>query len=94
MSRDEKQDELPISLPEVIDHARFTQMLIDELPEVPQAFDEYGRGLLHCEMGVFARLTDEAIGTGDHQRVARYFEFIDRVRRRASPEVQNAIDVS
>lgn len=79
---------------QAIDHARFLQLLSDEFPEVPQAFDDCVQGLLHCEMGVFARLTDEAITKGNHHLVARYFGFVDRVRKEATPEVENAIDVS
>jgi hypothetical protein len=46
------------------------------------------------EMGVFARITDEAMGKGNYQQVATYFAFVDRVRKDATPEVENAIDVS
>jgi hypothetical protein len=80
--------------PEAIDHARFLQMLTDQFPEVPQAFDEYGKGLLHIEICVFARLTEEAMDDGRFWRVEQYFRLIDRVRDRATPEVVNAIDVS
>jgi hypothetical protein len=77
-----------------IDHAKFLQMLTDEFPEVPHAFDEYGKGLIHCEMGVFARRTEEAMDEGHYWRVENYFRFIERVRESATPEVENAIDVS
>ncbi len=79
---------------EAIDHASFLQMLTDEFPEVPPAFDEYGKGLLHCEMGVFARLTEEAMDAGRFWQVEQYFRFIERVRESATPEVENAVDVS
>src|SRR5689334_14672823 len=80
--------------PATIDHAAFLAMLTAEFPEVAAAFDEYGKGLLHCEMGTFAGFTEKATDTGEFARVERYFAFLDRVRRDASPEVQNAIDVS
>ena len=67
--------------PEPIDHARFLQMLTDEFPEVPQAFDEYRKGLLHCEMGAFARLTEEAMDQGRFWQAENYFNFIERVRK-------------
>src|SRR5205085_1222972 len=73
---------------------RCLRMLTYEFPEVTQACDEYGKGLLHCEIGVFARVTDEAIAQGNYQQVAKYFDFADRVRKAANPEVLNAIDVS
>jgi len=80
--------------PEAIDHARCQALLATEFPEVPQAFDDYGKGLLHCEMGVFARLTEEAMDAGQFWRVEQYFRFIERVRQNATPEVENAVDVS
>ena len=95
MGRHKKQtSKTPGKSPELIDHPRFLQMLTEEFPEVPQAFDEYGKGLLHCEMGVFARITDEAMGKGNYQKAAKYFDFVDRIRKHATPEVENAIDVS
>ena len=78
----------------VIDYAEWSRMLAEAFPEVPQAYDEYSRGLLHCEMGTFAQLTDEAISEGDAERVARYFAFVDRTRKQADAFVENAIDVS
>ena len=70
-------------MPEVIDHAKFLQMLTDEFPEVPEAFDECSKGLLHCEMGVFAGLTDEAISQGNYNKASRYLNFADRIRKSA-----------
>lgn len=79
---------------EVIDYAAWSRMLAEEFPEVPEAYDEYSRGLLHCELGTFARLTDEAIDEGDAERVAKHFAFVDRVRKQADEFVENAIDAS
>jgi hypothetical protein len=56
-------------------------MLTAEFPEVPAAFDDSAKGLLHCEMGTFARLTEEAIDRGSHWQVEKYFRFLDRVRK-------------
>jgi hypothetical protein len=80
--------------PEAIDHARFLQMLTKEFPEVQGAFDEYSRGLLHCEIGTFARLTEEAMDQGRFWQAEKYFNFVEKVRQNATSEVQNAIDVS
>jgi hypothetical protein len=80
--------------PEAIDYAGFLQMLTDEFPEVPQAFDKYGRGQLQCEMGTFARLTQEAMDGGRFWQAEKYFRFVEQVREHATPEVENAIDVS
>jgi hypothetical protein len=78
----------------VIDYAEWSRMLAEAFPEVPQAFDDSVKGLLHCEMGTFAQLTDEAIREGDLRRAVRYFDFVDRVRRQSDADVENAIDVS
>src|SRR5689334_14236278 len=80
--------------PDFIDHATFLQLLTDEFPEVPEAFDEFRKGLLHCEMGVFALLTEKAIDEGRFWQVEKYFNFIEKVRGHATPAVKNAIDVS
>jgi hypothetical protein len=77
-----------------IDHAKFIALLTAQFPEVPASFDEYRIGLLHCEMGAFARLTEEAIDEGNHWQVEKYFRFIKEMRETASPEVENAIDIS
>jgi hypothetical protein len=92
MGRDEEKRSS--KSPEAIDHGRFLEMLTDEFPEVPQAFDVYRKGLLHCEMGAFARITEEAMDEGRFWQVDKYFNFIHRVRESATPEVENAIDVS
>jgi hypothetical protein len=80
--------------PDTIDHARFLAMLTKEFPEVPQAFDDSSKGLLYCEMGVFARLTEKAMDEGRFWRVEQYFRFIEQVRGHATPEVENSVDVS
>ncbi len=79
---------------QMVDHAKFLELLTDEFPEVPQSFDEYRKGLLHCEMGAFARMTEEAMDQGRLWQVEKYFRFIERMRENATPEVENAIDVS
>jgi hypothetical protein len=79
---------------EPIDHARFLELLTAKFPEVPQGFDAYSKGLLHCEMGAFARMTEEAMDRGQFRLVQDYFDFVEEVRENATPEVENAIDVS
>jgi hypothetical protein len=91
---DQDKEQASKKSPEAIDHARFLQMLTKEFPEIPQTFNKYGRGLLHCEIGDFARLTEEAMDQGRFWRVEQYFNFVERVRQSATPEVENAIDVS
>lgn len=83
-----------IKRPKKIDHATFIEMLTARFPEVTASFDEIRRGLLHCEMAAFARITEEAMDSGNHWQVEKYFGFVEEVRENASPEVINAIDVS
>ena len=80
--------------PEKIDHAMFIEMLTAQFPEVPASFGECRIGLLHCEMGAFASLTEEAMDRGNLWQVEKYFRFVEELRTHASPEVENAIDVS
>ncbi len=79
---------------ERIDYAGLLQILIEEFPEVPQAFDEYSKGLVHCEMGTFTRLTEQAMDEGRFWQAERYFKFVAKVREKATLEIENAIDVS
>lgn len=83
-----------MSKPAIIDHARFIQMLTEEFPEVVASFDEYAEGLIHVQMGTFARITEQAIDGGNLWQAEKYFRFVARARENASPEVENAIDVS
>jgi hypothetical protein len=80
--------------PDQIDHAMFIEMLTAKFPGMLATVDEYGKGLLHCEMAEFARLTEEAMDQGNYWLAEKYFRFVEQVRQNASPEVQNAIDVS
>jgi hypothetical protein len=92
MDKEQKQKNRRIS--EAIDHARFPEILSREFPEVPQAFDKYTKGLLHCEMGMLAALTEEAMDQGRFWQAEKYFNFMETMRAHAVPEVTNAIDVS
>ena len=95
MGREEEQGSKKLNMnAAVIDYSRWSQMLAEEFPEVPRSYDDCVRGLLHCEMGTFAQLTDEAITAGNDHQVAKYFAFVDRIRKQADPDVENAIDVS
>jgi hypothetical protein len=80
--------------PQRIDYAQFLALLTARFPEVPAADEECRRGLLHCEMGTFARLTEEAVDRGNFWRAEQYFRLVEEVRANATPEVENVIDVS
>lgn len=77
-----------------IDHQHFLALLSARFPEVTADMDESVRGLLHCEMGTFARATNTAIRAGDAATVQRHFRFADEVLRDAAPDVRNAIAAS
>jgi hypothetical protein len=77
-----------------IDRERFLLMLTERFPEVDAEIDDCSRGLLHLEMGTFARATQAAIDTQDKETVRRHFQFIEEVFRDATPDVENAVNVS
>jgi len=77
-----------------IDHPRFIALLKARFPEVVAMIDDCSEGLLHLEMGTFARATQHAIDHQDKPTVRAHFQFIDEVFRDAAPDVQNAVYVS
>jgi hypothetical protein len=79
---------------ERIDHSRFIALLTERFPEIAASIDDDFRGLLHLEVATFARATQPAIDDQDKAKVLRHFKFIDEVFRDASPDVENAINVS
>ncbi|HIG74796.1 MAG TPA: hypothetical protein EYQ24_09555 [Bacteroidetes bacterium] len=73
----------------------FVLALRDLFPEVKAAVDSYEiAGLLHCEVGEFARLSVEAFNAGDLDRVRRYFEFASGAFEGADAGLRNALHVS
>jgi hypothetical protein len=62
--------------------------LVDELD------DETWRGLLHVEMGCFARYTMAAVDSGDRAAVTKCFHFARRAWTDGDHDVQNALAVS
>jgi hypothetical protein len=77
-----------------IDHQRFIGLLKGRFPEVVAMIDDCSEGLLHPEMGTFARATQQAIDRQDESTVRAHFQFIDEVFRNAAPDVENAVYVS
>jgi hypothetical protein len=77
-----------------IDHPRFIALLTQQFPDVVASIDVCSQGLLHCEMGTFARATQEAIDAGDKATIQRHFAFIEEVFGIAAPDVKNAVYVS
>jgi hypothetical protein len=79
---------------EKVDHSRFIALLTESFPDVVADIDDCAKGLLHPEMGTFARATQAAIDRQEVETVRRHFQFIDEVFRDAAPDVENAVYVS
>jgi hypothetical protein len=73
---------------------RFEELLASRFPAIAGQISEIEQGLLHLEMGVFARATCSAIDKGDSNEVAVHLAFIDELFRDAAPDLENAIYVS
>ena len=73
--------------------AQFIEQLGLEFPELREDIKEY-EGLLHVQMGSFARITQAAIDAGDFETLRRQFMLADRFFRDAAPDLQNAFYVS
>jgi len=72
---------------------QFIQQLVAEFPELCDEIKEH-EGLLHVQMGSFARITQAAIDAGDFESLRRQFTLADRFFRDAAPDLQNAFYVS
>jgi hypothetical protein len=81
-------------MPEKVDHSRFIALLTESFPHVVADIDDCAKGLLHLEMGSFARATQAAIDGQEVETVRRHFQFIDDVFRNAASDVENAVYVS
>lgn len=77
-----------------VDHEEFARRLDIEFPQLKNEFDEYSKGLLHCEVGALATLAEAAMDKERFWQAEKYFQLIADIRREATPEVENAIDVS
>ena len=71
--------------------SRFEELLTGRFPAIADETSEIERGLLHLEMGVFARATRAAIEQHDFEEITAHFSFIDGLLRDAAPDVKNVI---
>lgn len=78
----------------LFDRDEFIKQLAARFPEVASDVDDCSEGLLHLEMATFARATQAAINDGDTDLVKRYFTFADEIYSGATPDVENAVNVS
>jgi hypothetical protein len=72
----------------------FIRQLQAEFPEAAVAISEYETGILHCEVAVLRRLTEETMDAGNAWLAERHFRFIERLLKDANAELRNAIEVS
>lgn len=73
--------------------AQFIEQLVTEFPELLDDIKE-DEGLLHMQMGSFARITQAAINAGDFETLRLQFMFADQFFHGATPDLQNAFYVS
>jgi hypothetical protein len=72
----------------------FMARLTREFPDVVAAIDPCSSGLLHCEVAEFRRATEQAMDTGHLWAAERHFRLVEELLAVASPELQNALEVS
>jgi hypothetical protein len=77
-----------------IDHSQFMALLAERFPDVAAAINDRARGLLHPEMGSFARATQAAIDRQEYETARRHFAFADEIFSDGAPDVENAVYVS
>ena len=71
----------------------FRQLALEAFPELREEFEDFA-GLLHVQMGAFARRTQQAKGAADWESYAHCIALIDRLWTRPDDELLNAINVS
>ncbi len=74
-------------------HDDFKQLLLAEFPELREEIEDCD-GLLHIEMGVFSRHTEEAMDRGDWDTSARCVRIADHLWRSPDAALLNALNVS
>jgi hypothetical protein len=72
----------------------FMARLTADFPEIVARIDQYRAGLLHCEVAVFRRATEEAIDAGRFWEAERHFRLVEELLLVAGPELRNALEVS
>ena len=74
-------------------HADFTHLAVAAFPDLGAEFEDAG-GMVHLEMGAFARRVDEARRAGHWEAYDRGVRLADRLRAAADEELANAHGVS
>jgi hypothetical protein len=71
----------------------FIEALVQTFPTLCEEIDEW-EGLLHVQMGAFARFTQQAIDQRDFNTLDQCFALAQRLFNDADPELENAFYVS
>ena len=71
----------------------FIEALVQTFPALCEEIGEWD-GLLHVQMGVFARFTQQAIDQGDFNTLDQCLALAHRMFHDANPELKNAFYVS
>lgn len=71
----------------------FTRMALAEFPQLAEDFHEWA-DLLHLKMGAFAQITQAAKADADWEKYDRCIRFADEIFGRATPDLENALNVS
>lgn len=74
--------------------SQFERLLDLRFPAIAAEISDCERGLLQCEMAVFARGTRAAIERGDFEQTQAHLDFVDELFGSAPPDLENAIYVS
>lgn len=78
-----------------VDREQMVRILIEEFPSLEEEIrDDVWAGLVHLEIGCFARYTQRQIDGGNREEVQRCFAVADRILKNADEQVDNAVYVS
>jgi hypothetical protein len=79
----------------MINRAHLVEVLESAFPNLSQEFhDETWDGLLHLQVAIFARFTQEVIDAQDADALRRCFELAAKFMLQGDEEVDNAMHVS
>lgn len=71
----------------------FRRLALEAFPELHEEFEDYA-GLLHVQMGAFARRTQQAKGEADWDSYSRCIAIVEQLWQRPDHDLLNAINVS
>lgn len=73
---------------------RFLAELVSQFPGVTAQIRPDEGGILHCEVGAFRRVTEDALDSGQFWVAECHFKFVERVLREADLALRNALEIS